>query len=73
MLPRCSFSAAGSGKRKLEKRMRKYEEEQRIAKALATDTPLQMMSTLQRVQKLTHEVSATARPCASGPVARAPR
>ncbi|KAJ1619460.1 SART-1 family-domain-containing protein [Pavlovales sp. CCMP2436] len=50
-----NFHGKGPGKRKLEKRMKKYEEEKRMLKAANTDTPLAMMTTLGRVQQLTNE------------------
>ncbi|KAG8458113.1 hypothetical protein KFE25_012773 [Diacronema lutheri] len=50
-----NFHGKGPSKRVLEKRMRRFEEERRVAKAHSRDTPLQMMSTLQHVQQLTHE------------------
>jgi len=48
-----NFHGKGPSKRVLEKRMRRFEEERRVAKAHSRDTPLQMMSTLQHVQQLT--------------------
>lgn len=51
--------------------MRKYEEEQRMAKALSGDTPLQLMKTLHSVQQLTHEVSTQRTATAAPPSAPA--
>jgi len=46
-----NFHGIAPGRKRVEKRMKQYEEERRIQAAAASDTPLHMVGTASRVQE----------------------